>query len=261
MSVINETMAQRYFPRSEPDRKALGRQQQLRGRRSRDRWRRRGCTLQRREGRIGQHVVSYQRYRAQRYLRSIELRTSGNPAALASAVRHALRESEPRLAIGAIETLDERIVGSIRVERLLGWLTMTFGAAALGLACLGLYGTISYAVRRRTAELGIRMALGADRSALQWLIVREALLLVVIGGAIGLPLAFVAARAVGGLLYGTASVRSSRRTGRRSACSSLCLRCGVYPGVASIAARSDGGTTERVTLPYVWNADVAPRNP
>jgi ABC-type antimicrobial peptide transport system permease subunit len=81
---------------------------------------------------------------------------------------------------------------------------MAFAAAALGLVCLGLYGTISYAVRRRTAELGIRMALGADRVAVQWLIVREALLLVLLGGAIGLPLAFLAARAVGGLLYATA---------------------------------------------------------
>ena len=129
---------------------------------------------------------------------------SGNPTALANAVRNALRESEPRLAVGAIETLDGRIARSIGVERLLGWLTMAFGAAALGLACLGLYGTISYAVRRRTAELGMRIALGADRAAVQWLIVREALLLVLVGGAVGLPLAFLAARAVGGLLYGTA---------------------------------------------------------
>jgi ABC-type antimicrobial peptide transport system permease subunit len=76
--------------------------------------------------------------------------------------------------------------------------------AALGLACLGLYGTISYAVRRRTAELGIRIALGAGRVAVQWLVVREALLLVLVGGAIGLPFAFFAARAVEGLLYATA---------------------------------------------------------
>jgi ABC-type antimicrobial peptide transport system permease subunit len=83
-------------------------------------------------------------------------------------------------------------------------MTMAFAAAALGLVCLGLYGTISYAVRRRTAELGMRIALGADRVAVQWLIVREALQLVLLGGATGLPLAFLAARAVGGLLYATA---------------------------------------------------------
>ncbi len=139
-----------------------------------------------------------------RFARSLEVRAAGNPAALANAVRNALRESEPRLAVGTIETLDSRIARSIAVERLLGWLTMTFGGAALGLACLGLYGTISYGVSRRTAELGVRIALGADRVAVQWLIVREALLLVLLGGAIGVPLAFVAARAVGSLLYATA---------------------------------------------------------
>jgi putative ABC transport system permease protein len=141
---------------------------------------------------------------SERYANNVQVRAAGNPTALINAVRNALRESEPRLVMGPIETLDEQIVRSMSVERLLGWLTMTFGGAALGLACLGLYGTISYAVRRRTAELGIRVALGADRVAVQWLIVREALLLVLLGGAIGLPLAFVAARAVGGLLYATA---------------------------------------------------------
>ena len=141
---------------------------------------------------------------SQRYLRSIEVRSSGNPAALAGVVRRTLRETEPRLAVGAIETLDMRIVRSIRIERLLGWLTMAFGGAALSLACLGLFGTISNAVKRRTAELGIRVALGADRRAVQWLIVREALLLVLLGGAIGLPLAFLAARALRGLFYGIA---------------------------------------------------------
>jgi putative ABC transport system permease protein len=139
-----------------------------------------------------------------RYVRSLEVRTTGNPTSLAAAIRQALRESEPRLAVGPIETLDERIVRSIAVERLLGWLTTAFGGAALGLACLGLYGTISNAVRRRTAELGIRIALGADRANVQWLIVREALRLVLLGAAVGLPLAFLAARAVRGLLYGIA---------------------------------------------------------
>jgi hypothetical protein len=82
--------------------------------------------------------------------------------------------------------------------------------------------TISYAVRRRTAEMGIRMALGADRNAVQSLIVREALLLVAIGGAVGVPLALVAARAVAGLLYATLR-RIPPRTERRSPRSPLCL--------------------------------------
>jgi predicted permease len=141
---------------------------------------------------------------AERYLDRVQVRVGGNPTAFTNAVRSALGESEPRLAVGVIDTLDNRIARSIGVERLLGWLTTAFGVAALGLACLGLYGTISYAVRRRTAELGLRIALGADRLAVQWLIVREALLVVLAGGAVGLPFAFLAARAVEGLLYATA---------------------------------------------------------
>ncbi len=202
VSVINETMAQRYFRGQNPIGKRWGDSSDF----DVDGVEIVGVVEDARYDDVKTESVSMAylpAVQAQRYLRSVELRTSGNPAALASAVRRALRESEPRLAIGAMETLDERIGGSIRVERLLGWLTMTFGAAALGLSCLGLYGTISYAVRRRTTEMGIRMALGADRSALQWLIVREALMLVVIGGAAGLPLAFAAARAVGSMLYGT----------------------------------------------------------
>jgi ABC-type lipoprotein release transport system permease subunit len=133
--------------------------------------------------------------------------TAGNGrlgAEVTNAVRNALRESEPRLAVGTIETLNSRIARSIGVEQLLGWLTAAFGAAALGLACLGLYGTISYEVRRRTAELGIRIALGADGAAVQWLIVREALLLILVGGTVGLLFAFLAARGLAGLLYATA---------------------------------------------------------
>jgi predicted permease len=141
---------------------------------------------------------------SERFAENVQVRVAGDPIALAGAVRKAIGDAEPRLAVGTIETLDARIARSIGVERLLGWLTTAFGGAALALACLGLYGTIANAVRRRTAELGIRIALGADRAAIRWLIVREALVLVLAGAAAGLSLAFVSARALGGLLYGIA---------------------------------------------------------
>ena len=203
VSVINETMARRYFTNQDP----LGR----RWGRNRD-FERFGFEI------VG--VVEDARYNdvtatgvsmaylpaapGSRFLRSVEIRTAGDPASLVNPVRNALRDVEPSFAGRPIDTLDRRIVMSIDVERLLGWLTMAFGVTALGLACLGLYGTLSYAVRLRTAELGVRLALGSDRRALQWLVVREALSLVLVGGIIGLPLAFLAARAVGGLLYATA---------------------------------------------------------
>jgi predicted permease len=203
VSVINETMARRYFRGQNPIGKRLS-------------W---GSTNFDSDGLEIVGVVEDARYgdvkeeslnmayalvvQDARFAQNVAVRAAGNPIALANVVREALRASEPRLAIGTIETLDSRVARSIGVERLLAWLTMAFAAAALGLASLGLYGTISYAVKRRTAELGIRLALGADRAAVQWLIVREALLLVLAGGAVGLPLAFLAARAVASLLYAT----------------------------------------------------------
>jgi predicted permease len=138
------------------------------------------------------------------YPHSLEIRTDGSPAALGPAIRNALRQLEPRLPVTGVDTLDERITRTMGSERLMMWLTMAFGGVALFLACLGLYGTISYAVTRRTAELGVRMALGAGRGAVQWLILREALILVAAGLVIGIPLAFLAARAMSTLLFGVA---------------------------------------------------------
>jgi ABC-type antimicrobial peptide transport system permease subunit len=204
VSVINETMAKRYFRNQNPIGKRWG---------TSSNFDESGFEI------VG--VVEDARYndlrteslnmaylpatQTPRYADHIQLRAAGDPTALTSALRNALRGSEPRLVVGTIETLEGRIAGSIAADRLLGWLTTAFGAAALGLACLGLYGTISYAVRRRTAELGVRIALGATRPAVQWLIVREALLLVIAGGAVGIPFAFVAARSIDELLYATAS--------------------------------------------------------
>jgi predicted permease len=136
------------------------------------------------------------------YLGAIEVRTDGNPAALVTDIRNALRQVEPRLPVAGIDTLDERITRTMGSERFMMWLTMAFGGVALFLACLGLYGTISYAVTRRTAELGVRMALGAGRGTVQWMILREAFILVGAGLVVGIPLAFGAARAMSTLLFG-----------------------------------------------------------
>ena len=181
-----------------------------------------------------------------RYANHVQVRVGGEPAAMINAVRNALRESEPRLAIGAIETLDEGIVRSMGVDRLLGWLTMTFGAAALGLACLGLYGTVSYAVRRRTAELGIRVALGANRAAVQWLIVREALLLGAARRSYRAATRLRRGTRRGRLVVRHHSVRSRcvRDSSRRARCR-LGVR-GIHPGTTSVTPRSDDRAADRV---------------
>ncbi len=80
-------------------------------------------------------------------------------------------------------------------------LTSIFGALALLLASLGLYGTVSYGISRRVSELGLRMALGADRRTVLLMVMREALVLVAVGLVIGLPMAFMAGRSVAALLF------------------------------------------------------------
>jgi predicted permease len=134
-------------------------------------------------------------------LSDIELRTAGTPGALAQTLRETLTQVEPRLPIVDITPLTDRIARGVMQDRMVARLTTIFGALALLLASLGLYGTVSYGVSRRVAELGLRMALGADRGTVLWMVLREALALVAVGGLIGLPLAFLAARSMRTLLF------------------------------------------------------------
>jgi ABC-type antimicrobial peptide transport system permease subunit len=89
----------------------------------------------------------------------------------------------------------------ISQDALIARLTSIFSAIALFLACLGLYGTISYGINRRVPEIGLRMALGADRQSVLRMILRESILLVVIGAALGVPLAYSAGRSLRTMLF------------------------------------------------------------
>ncbi|HTM24711.1 MAG TPA: ABC transporter permease [Vicinamibacterales bacterium] len=135
-------------------------------------------------------------------LSDIEIRTSGSPGPLGQTVRETLSQLEPRLPIVDVAPLSDRVARGTTEDRMVARLTTIFGALALLLASLGLYGTISYGISRRVAELGLRMALGADRRMVLMMILREALTLVVVGAAAGIPLAFLAARSMSALLYG-----------------------------------------------------------
>jgi predicted permease len=139
-------------------------------------------------------------------LGNLEVRTAQAPALLATPVRQALAEVEPALPVFDVVPLDERLTRGLTNDRLIANLTSAFGIVALLLACLGLYGTISYGVARRITELGVRMALGADRGAVAWMVVREALTLVGLGAVLGLPLAFAAGRSILSLLHGVQPV-------------------------------------------------------
>ena len=134
-------------------------------------------------------------------LSDIEIKTAGAPSALVQTVRETLARVEPRLPIVEVVPLEDRLARGVTQDRMVARLTAMFGALALLLASLGLYGTISYGISRRISELGLRMALGADRGMVLRMVLREAMMLVVAGAAIGVPLAFVAGRSMGALLF------------------------------------------------------------
>lgn len=136
------------------------------------------------------------------YARSLEVRTQADPRTVASEIRKVIAEVAPNLPIQDVATLAERVNRLLAQERLIAELTGLFGLLALLLACIGIYGLISYAVARRIPEMGIRMALGAGRVSVIWLVLREALILVLIGLAAGIPLVSAAARLVTSLLFG-----------------------------------------------------------
>jgi predicted permease len=138
-------------------------------------------------------------------LSDLEIRTAGSPTTMTATVRQALAESEPRLPVDVMP-LSGRMAQRVSQERLIARLTSIFSAIALFLACLGLYGTISYGINRRVPEIGLRMALGADRRSVLRLILREAILLVSLGAIVGVPLAYIAGRSLRPMLYEIPSV-------------------------------------------------------
>jgi predicted permease len=136
------------------------------------------------------------------YLNDLEVRVAGDPAPMIPRIRQALAEVERNLPIGDVTTMAEVVDRSLARELLIARLSGFFGLLGLALACVGLYGTMSYAVARRTNEIGIRMALGAQRTALLWHVLHESLRLVVIGAVCGIPIALGAQRLIAGLLFG-----------------------------------------------------------
>jgi predicted permease len=124
------------------------------------------------------------------------------PAALLPAIRRELGQIDPEVALVEPRTLRERVDDSIFVDRMIATLSGFFGALALLLAAIGIYGVMAYAVTRRTAEIGLRIALGAAPAKIAWMVLRDGLLPIALGVAIGLPLSLAAGRISASLLYG-----------------------------------------------------------
>jgi predicted permease len=137
---------------------------------------------------------------------ALYVRTDASAATVFSQVRQAVQDVDRDLPLFAIHTLSEEMGAVLIRDRLIATLSSVFGALALVLACVGLYGLLSFSVVQRRAEMGIRIALGANRGDVAWTVMREALVLVGGGVIIGIPLALalgrLASNRISGLLFG-----------------------------------------------------------
>jgi predicted permease len=136
------------------------------------------------------------------YIDSIQLRVAGRPENLQALVRHTLAEVDPNLTVIRMTNLDEQVGIRLNTQRLIARLTTLYGVLALILASIGLYGVAAYTVARRTREIGLRMALGANRTNVVTMVVRGAMTPVVLGLTIGIPVLFAGGRAIASQLYG-----------------------------------------------------------
>jgi predicted permease len=130
------------------------------------------------------------------------VRTIGEPTGVASVVRDVIRAEDPRLSVISLDIAPHLVSRTLVRERMVAILLVAFSALAVGLACVGLYGLMAYSVVQRTREIGIRMALGAQRTDVLWATVRRSLAWIAAGIAVGIPLALNTSRVAQGLLFG-----------------------------------------------------------
>jgi predicted permease len=166
-----------------------------------------------------------------------ELRTLGVPLSYTNAVRAAVREMNPDVRVTALRTQVTNIERTINPDIVLARLSHAFSALALLIACVGLYGTVGYSMARRTQEMGIRMALGAQRAWLLALAFRQVLVLAAAGLLIGVPAALLASRYIESLLWGVDSRDPVTLAGAATLAVTAVALAGYVP--ASRASRVD----------------------
>ena len=168
---------------------------------------------------------------------TVMMRTAGDPAAMTETVRAALQRVDPDVPMTGITTQTDNIDQRFQQERLFAVAYSLFGALALLLACIGLFGLMSYSVSRRTNEIGIRMALGAQRASVVGMVLRESMVLVAVGVVIGLAGAFAGGRFVESVLFGLSTTDTVTMTAAIGSIIVVSLAAGYLP--ARRASRVD----------------------
>jgi putative ABC transport system permease protein len=156
---------------------------------------------------------------------SIDIRTTGDAGPVQNAARRLIESGGRHLVLRA-QTVDQRAASSLNTDRMIAMLSSFFGGLALLLASVGLYGLMSYTVARRTAEIGLRMALGAQPGSVLVLFLKEVIRLLLVGMAVGIPAALAASRLISSMIYGVAGNDPS----------TILLSCSILVAVAALAA-------------------------
>jgi ABC-type antimicrobial peptide transport system permease subunit len=132
----------------------------------------------------------------------VAVRTSGNLRGLVGPLRRAVREVDEKIDLAEITTLEDNVGATLVQERVMAGVSLLLGVLSLALAAIGVYGTLAYAVSRRTREIGIRMAIGADPSVVRRMVLTNVMMIVAAGLAAGLPATLLTTRLLSGFLFG-----------------------------------------------------------
>ena len=175
---------------------------------------------------------------------SFYVRTSSDPNTMFASLRRKVAELDPAMPVYQMKTLEQQLDDTLSTERLIALLSGAFGILATLLAAMGLYGVMAFVVARRTREIGLRMALGAQRSEVVWMVMKEALVLVGSGLAVGIPCAYFLSRYVSSQLF------SVTPTDIWTAVSALAILAAVAAGAGLLPARRASGIDPIRALRY-----------